>query len=432
MQQHDDDDFGAILAAFEAQQQGTSPERKAVRVGDTAKGTVVSVTEESVFVELGGKAQGAIATLELRDDAGEVKVAVGDEIEALVAGVDPDSGLYELRVKTGRGGRGSAGSQAGLAEIAQAHTHQMPVEGSVQEVVKGGVSVLVAGVRAFCPISQLDLRFVADPAVFVGQRLTFRVTKFEERGGRGADVVLSRRALLEEEQRERAAVTRATLRPGARLVGTVTSLASYGAFVDLGGLEGLIHVSELSHSRVDHPEQLVAVGQELEVEVLRIEPGKEGKGERVSLSRKALLDDPWKAVAGSLAIGSRVQGTVVRLQPFGAFIEIAPGVDGLLHISELATEKRIQHPKEVLQVGDSIQVLVREIDLDKKRVSLVRARDEGGASEADRAAERGRGEEGFGSMGNFFSKAETAEAPSTEQGEPKAEEVGSETEAEPS
>jgi small subunit ribosomal protein S1 len=406
MQQHDDDDFGAILAAFEAEQQASAPERKAPKVGDMAKGKVVSITDEAVFVELGGKAEGMIPAAELRNREGEIEAAVGGEIEALIAGTDPDSGMFVLRVRGGRGGRGTS-APAGLAEISQAHVHGMPIEGTVQEVVKGGVSVQIAGVRAFCPISQLDLRFVQDPSGFVGQRYEFRVTKCEERPGRGPDVVVSRRALLEEEQRERAQATRATLRPGAHLKGKVTSLTTYGAFVDLGGLEGLIHVSELSHSRVEHAQEVLSEGQEVEVEVLRIEPGKDGKGERISLSRKALLDDPWKAFVGSLAVGTRFRGKVVRLQPFGAFIEIAPGVDGLLHISELSGDRHISHPKEVLKVGDDIDVLVREIDIERKRLSLVRARDEGG----DMGEHSGTsGGAGFGAMGNFFGKRQDSES----------------------
>lgn len=414
MQQHNDDDndFGAILAAFEAQKPADKPDRGSTRVGSRARGTVVAIGDEFVFVDLGGKAQGAILTEELRAEDGVVKACVGEEIDSLVVAVDPDSGLLQLSVKPGRT-RIAAASGGGVPpEISQAHTHGVPVEGTVTEIIKGGATVMIGGVRAFCPMSQLDSRFVGDGSALVGQKFLFRVTKAEDRAGRGADVVVSRRALLEEESRRLAAETRAKLVPGAVLEGKITSLATYGAFVDLGGIEGLIHVSELAHGRVDKPEEVVAVGQSVQVKVLRTETGaakekggkdKKGGGERVSLSRKALLDDPWRAFAGGLAIGARMRGTIRRLQPFGVFVELAPGVDGLLHISELATNKHVNHPKDVVEVGQAVDVAVREIDIERKRIALVLAREDGGV-DGPRSSSGGGS---FGTMGNFFDRSKS-------------------------
>jgi Ribosomal protein S1 len=257
----------------------------------------------------------------------------------------------------------------GLDALERAYRQGLPVQGQVTNVVKGGCEVQMAGVRAFCPASQIDVRFIEDLSEFVGQKLDFRITKFE--GGRRPTLVVSRRALLEEEQRLKAEELRARLTEGAVLTGTVTSLKDYGAFVDLGGLEGMIHISELAFGHVKHPSEVLQVGQQVEVSVLRIEPAIEGKRrERIALSIRALSRDPWLDAVEQFPVGTRVQGRVVRLQPFGAFIELAPGVDGLVHLSELGAGRRIQHPSEVLKEGDEVRATVLGIDLERRRISL--------------------------------------------------------------
>jgi small subunit ribosomal protein S1 len=199
--------------------------------------------------------------------------------------------------------------------------------------------------------------------VFVGQRLTFRVTRYE-----GRNLVLSRRALLDEEKEKRAAETRKNLVPGAVIRGKVVGFKPFGAFVDLGGIEGMLHISELGFTRVEKPEDVLQLGQELDVAILKVEPGE--KGERISLSLKALANDPWVDTTATLREGSRVKGTVTRLQPFGAFVEIAPGVEGLVHISELGAGRRINHPKEVVSVGQQVEASVLAVDREKRRLSL--------------------------------------------------------------
>jgi small subunit ribosomal protein S1 len=221
----------------------------------------------------------------------------------------------------------------------------------------------VAGMRGFCPASQIDNRFVEDLAPYVGQKLTFRISRYEPR-----NLVLSRRALVEEEQKKLAGETRKHLVPGAVLRGKVVGFKPFGAFVDIGGIEGMLHISELGFSRVEKPEDVLAMGQELDVAVLKIEPG--DKGERISLSLKALANDPWRDATGSLGEGSRVKGTITRLQTFGAFVEIAPGVEGLIHISELGAGRRINHPKEVVSVGQAVEATVVSVDHDKRRLGL--------------------------------------------------------------
>ena len=347
---NDDEDFAAMFAASEKDK----PKTKRPKIGDVVRGKVISVGKEAVFVDVGGKAEGQLERGQVSDHDGKLLVKIGDEVEARV--VADAGGVLTLRTKLGRGPSASA-------ELVQAQELGIPVDGLVTEVVKGGVSVEVAGVRGFCPASQIDNRFVEDLSVFVGQRLTFRVTRYE-----GRNLVLSRRALLDEEKEKRAVETRKNLVPGAVIRGKVVGFKPFGAFVDLGGIEGMLHVSELGFQRVEKPEDVLALGQELDVAILKVEPGE--KGERISLSLKALANDPWRDATASLGEGSRVKGTVTRLQPFGAFVEIAPGVEGLVHISELGAGRRINHPKEVVAVGQQVEASVLSVDHDKRRLSL--------------------------------------------------------------
>ena len=346
----EDEDFAAMFAESERDK----PKTKRPKIGDMVKGKVITVGKDAVFVDLGGKAEGQLERDQVSDKEGKLLVKVGDVIEARV--VSDAGGVLMLRTKLSRG-------PEARAELQQAQELGIPVEGLVTEVVKGGLSVDVAGVRAFVPASQIDNRFVDDLSKFVGQKLTFRITRYEPR-----NLVLSRRALLEEEQEKLAGETRKKLIPGAVLRGKVVGFKPFGAFVDLGGIEGMLHVSELGFTRVEKPEDVLTLGQELDVAVLKIEPGE--KGDRISLSLKALGNDPWRDATASLHEGSRVKGTVTRLQPFGAFVEIAPGVEGLVHISELGAGRRINHPKEVVSIGQEVEASVLAVDHEKRRLSL--------------------------------------------------------------
>ena len=366
---NDSNDFAALLAEFDQTHPGTAD--KAAKPGDQVKGRVVAINEDQVFIDLGGKAEGVMDAASLRDAEGQLSVAVGDEVTATVAGVEEDGSL--------RLGNQQSRHLHGAAELEQAYRQQVPVQGRVTGVIKGGVEVQVAGQRAFCPASQVDTRFVEDLNEFVGQHLDFHITKFE--GGRHLNLVVSRRLVLEEEQRARAEALRANLKEGAVLTGTVTSLQDYGAFVDLGGLEGMIHISELAFHRVKHPSEILSVGQPLEVSVLRIDKTDNPKRpEKIALSIRALARDPWAEAAQKFPVGSRVQGQVTRLQPFGAFVELTPGIEGLIHVSELGTGKRVTHPQEVLSPGQAIEASVLAVDLDKRRISLTL--DEAKAAEA--------------------------------------------------
>lgn len=356
-----DEDFGALLAQFEKEQPQTPRSRRDPKLGDTVKGKVVTIGHDAVFVDLGAKAEGMIDIIELRDESGKLRVAIGDTVEGRVVETAGKAGCIVLHT-LGPG-------HVAKAELEQAAALGLPVEGLVTAVNKGGVEVTVSGVRGFCPISQLDIRHVEDASSYVGQRLVFKITRYEPK-----NLVLSRRALLEEEQRRAAATTRERLVPGAVLRGKVSSLKDYGAFIDLGGIEGMVHVSELGFARVTHPKDVLSVGQEVEVAVLRVDKSDDArKPEKVALSLKSLAQDPWDEAAERFTEGTRATGTVARVEAFGAFVELAPGVEGLIHVSEMGQRK----PKR----GETVRVAVLGLDRERRRISL------GLAQEGDEAGD---------------------------------------------
>src|SRR5438874_6949499 len=309
------EDFAAMFARHEA--------GPALHVGQVVKGRIFHITAENVFVDVGGKGEAWIDRAELTDEDGRLRVAVGDEVEATVVKTGDETRLsYKLQ-------RGAHAREA----LAMAARSGMPVEGKVAAVIKGGYEVTVGGLRAFCPFSHMDLRRVETTDDYVGRVLEFRVTTFSENG---RNLVVSRRRLLEERAAEAAEETRKKLLPGAVLAGTVASLADFGVFVDLGGVQGLVPLSELSHSRVSRPADLLRVGDAVSVKVLRVD---QEKG-RISLSLKALEGDPWTAVAGRLRERQVVRGRAVRSTEFGIFVELLPGVDGLLHVTEIPRSRQ--------------------------------------------------------------------------------------------
>ncbi len=391
--QIDSEDFEALLAQYDDRRD--DPE-----IGEKVKGTIVSIGEEVAFVDFNAKSEGTVAREELLDEHGALNVAVGDRVEAMVSAVDA-SGNFTLRVRAGRG-------EASRAELRLAWEQKLPVEGVVSAVVKGGVEVMVAGQRAFCPISQLADRFVDEADEFLERRLEFRIQRFEE-AGRRTNIVLSRRVLLKEEKERQADLVREYLEVGAVLEGTVSSITSYGAFVDLGGLEGLLHVSEMSHHRVEDPRELLTEGQRIEVQILKIDPAKKaGQTERISLSTRVLQRDPWHDAERRFAAGSVVAGRVTRLETYGAFVELAPGVEGLAHVSRLGSEEHVRHARDVLQLAQDVRVEVLGVDLEKKRISLAlqvaRPEDET-AADVESYRQSSSDSQGFGSLASFFKKS---------------------------
>ena len=360
-------DFAAMFAEVEQQKPGK------LRAGQKVTARIAHLGGEVAFLDLGGKGEGIIDLRELRNDKGDLLAHPGETIEGYVLSIAEGNVVVTRSVPKG----------AGREVLQNALDAKIPVEGMVTGVNKGGLEVDLGGIRGFVPTSQIDVRFVEDTQQFVGQRIKFRVTEV-----RGGNAILSRRALLEEERSAKAAELRSKLAVGAQLDGTVTSVRDFGAFVDLGGLEGLVHVSELSHQRVAHAQDVVKVGQKVRVQVLRIEKDEKGQ-ERIALSLRALEQDPWDAARPQLREGVRLSGKVARLQPFGAFIELFPGVDGLVHVSALS-DRHIQHPREVVKEGETIQVVVESVDDAQKRIALRRVTDDGEAAASEKPVEKKR------------------------------------------
>jgi small subunit ribosomal protein S1 len=254
---------------------------------------------------------------------------------------------------------------AGALEILrEAQQDLIPVEGRVSGVVKGGFEIDLSGIRAFCPISQIDLRFCEKPEDHIGARYPFRIMEIKEKG---KNVVVSRRVLLEEEEEKRSKETLERLKPDLVCEGRITKLADFGAFVDIGGIEGMVHISEISHGRIHHPSEILKPGQPVRVKVMKIEADKEGRS-KISLSIKSLEPDAWEKGLG-FEEGGIIRGKVSRLTDFGAFVEVAPGADGLVHISEISYE-RVSHPSRLLKEGEMVDVLVMGIDREARRISL--------------------------------------------------------------
>jgi len=251
-----------------------------------------------------------------------------------------------------------------LEMLLDAKENLIPVEGRVAGVVKGGFEVNLSGVRAFCPISQIDLQFCEKPEEHVGAKYPFRIMEIKEKG---KNIIVSRRGFLEEEREEKSKETLARLKPGLECEGRVTKLTDFGAFVDIGGIEGMVHISEISHARIRHPSEVLKPGQQVKVKVMKFETDKDGRS-KISLSIKALEPDAWEKGLG-FEEGEIVHGKVSRLTDFGAFVEVAPGLDGLVHISEISYD-HVSHPSRLLHEGDAVDVLVMGIDRQTHRISL--------------------------------------------------------------
>jgi len=334
-----------------------------VRVGEVATGKVISIGRDTVFLDLGVRAEGMIDREEC-ERRGELPVQPGDPLQVLVPSFR--DGIFHCTARLRQGGRGEARAakdSPSLAMLREAHAARLPVEGKVKAVNKGGFDVQVLGQKAFCPISQIERSYCQNAEAHLEQAYSFLITQFEEDG---RNIVLSRKELLQAEERDRARRLWSELETGQVREGRVTSVHDFGAFVDIGGAEGLLHVSEISYQKVASAKDALKPGQELKVAVLRLDRD----AGKISLSLKALLPDPWTAAGDRLAVGSELTGRVVHMKPFGAFVELLPGVTGLLHVSRLGTGRRIQHPKEILTVGDEVQVRILAVDPERKTLSL--------------------------------------------------------------
>jgi small subunit ribosomal protein S1 len=321
--------------------------------GEVVRGRIVQVRGGEVLVDVGYKSEGTIP-LEEFVRAGSVP-EVGDEIEVYLEAKEDAEGLIVLS-------KDRADKIKVWDTVSRAYEKGMAVEGRVMEVVKGGLAVDV-GVRAFLPGSQVDLRPAKNLASLVGQTIRAKVIKLNRRRG---NVVLSRRALLEEEREERKRHTLSVLHEGLVLTGTVKNITDYGAFVDLGGIDGLLHVTDMSWGRIGHPSEIFQVGDQVEVVVLHFDK----ETSRVSLGYKQKSLDPWEAVETKYPVGSKVVGRVVSLTNYGAFVELEPGIEGLVHVSEMSWTRRVRHPSKLVNIGDQVEVMVLDVNRATKRISL--------------------------------------------------------------
>ena len=328
---------------------------KTMKEGEVVTGTVLSVDDDFVQIDIGFKSEGLVASWEFMDEDGNVLVSAGDEVDVLLEEAEDVNGRIVLSKE-------KADRLKIWDEISRAYNADEPVEGTVVARVKGGLAVDI-GVKAFLPGSQVDLRPVRNLEHIVSQKLMFKIIKFNKRRG---NIVLSRRALLETERKKLRETTLETLAPGQIIDGVIKNLTDYGAFIDLGGIDGLLHVTDMSWGRVNHPSDLFHVGDEIKVKVLKFD----AENERVSLGLKQIQPDPWIDASMRYPIGKRVEGKSVSLAEYGAFVELEPGIEGLIHVSEISWTKRIKHPSKVVSVGDTVEAVVLDVDERERKISL--------------------------------------------------------------
>jgi small subunit ribosomal protein S1 len=347
-----EESFAALLDAY-------SPAIAAeINIGDKIRGKIISIGKDSVFVDTGTKIDGVVDKTELLGKDHQLEFEEGDTLELYVVA------LTDEEIRLSKAVRGIGGEQM----LKEAFEKAVPVEGKITETCKGGFRVDILQRKAFCPISQVDINFVENPSDFVGQNLNFLITTFEQNG---KNIVVSRRALLAREQEESRQAFYATLKVDSVLDGRVTRIMPYGIFVQLAdGVEGMVHVSELSWSKVAKPEEVVNIADTVRVKVIRIEPDKKPGMLKISLSMKQLSDDPWNKTKLQFQEGHKILGKVTRCANFGAFVEVAPGIEGLVHISEMSYTRRILKPEDIVSAGESVFVMVKEVDMEKRRLSL--------------------------------------------------------------
>src|SRR3954454_14228317 len=346
--QMDPDEYARLLDSYDSSFRN-------IAEGEVVKGTVLKVTPSEVIVDVGYKSEGIIAVEEFVDENGQVTVEPGDIVDVLLERTEDRDGYVVLS-------REKAEKMKIWDEVEKAYAERKVVIGRVIERIKGGLAVDI-GVRAFLPGSQIDVRPVRNLDALRGQELRMRVIKVNKKRG---NIVLSRKALLEEENAEKKKHTLETLAEGKVLKGIVKNITDYGGFIDLGGIDGLLHITDMSWGRVSHPSELFKVNDEIDVIVLKYAPATE----RVSLGHKQLMNDPWSNVIERYPVGARLSGKVVSLTDYGAFVELEPGVEGLIHVSEMSWSKRVKHPSKILNVGDTVETMVLGVDPGARRISL--------------------------------------------------------------
>jgi len=334
-----------------------SLKREGLKEGDIVRGKVIQLAKDHVIVDIGYKSEGTIPLHEFTGADGQVTVKVDDEIDVFLESREDENGLCILSKE-------KADRLKVWDEISAACERDELIEGTISARVKGGLSVTIrGGVKAFLPGSQVDLRPVRNLDAFIGKQHRFKVIKFNKKRG---NIVLSRRVLLEKERAELKGQTLDKLKEGQIVEGIVKNLTEYGAFIDLGGIDGLLHITDMSWGRVTHPSELFQVGDHVRVKVLKFN----SETERVSLGLKQMMEDPWTKAAEKYPPGTVVRGKVVSLKDYGAFIELEQGIEGLIHISEMSWTRRVKHPSKMLAIGDTVEAVVLDIDPRQNRISL--------------------------------------------------------------
>ncbi len=347
----EEEDFAALLE----ESMGGS---QRLEIGQKTQATILQIGKDWVFLDVGQKGEGVLDVRELQNDDGELSVDVGDTIEAFF--MSRKGGELRFTTKIG-------GGRSGCEQLEEAWRSGIPVDGRVAKEIKGGYEMMLPGnVRSFCPYSQIGLRRQDNPEELIGQSFQVKISQFSEQG---RNIVVSRRVLLEEQRQAQAESLRETLKEGMRVTAEVTSIRDFGAFVDIGGIEGLLPISEVAYSRVENLDEVLHVGQTLELVVKSLD----WKNNKFSFSLRDTLADPWQNVADNFPVGSEHTGKVSRLAQFGAFVTLEEGIDGLVHISKLGEGRRISHPREVLKEGQDLAVTIEKIDEEQKRISLVPA-----------------------------------------------------------
>lgn len=342
-----EEDFAALF-------EGSYTAMESMEPGQAIETDIVSISGDSIFLQLSGKSEGVLEKEELTDKDGTLSVKEGDRIKVYF--LQAKNGEMQFTTKI-------SGNKAGQAILENAFNSGIPVEGVVDKEIKGGFSVKIGESRAFCPYSQMGQKRVENASEYVGKHMTFKIMEHSENG---RNILVSNRAILEEEYKKQLEVLKKKLKEKMVVKGPVTRVQDFGAFVDLDGVQALLPISEISRSRVNDINKVITVGQEVEASIIKLD----WQSERITLSMKALLSDPWDDAKNKYKADSKHTGTVVRITDFGAFVTLEPGLDGLIHISDLKTDSRDDRIEDILKQGQSLSVMINSVDVERKRISL--------------------------------------------------------------
>lgn len=346
--EHTEEDFAKLF------EQSMNEGRQSFEPGQLIETKIVSISGGCVFLQLGGKSEGLIDAEELKDADGKLTIRAGDDIKAYFHSAKDGELLFTTKIR---------GEKAGNAILETAFQNRIPVEGHIEKEIKGGYQVNIGDARAFCPYSQITFNRADAPEDLIGTKQMFRITEYAEKG---RNLLVSRRVLLEEARNEKLEELKKTLKENMTVTGTVSSIQDYGAFVEIGVIRALLPISEISRERISDVKEVLSVGQEIEASIIKLD----WKNERISLSMKALLADPWDTITEHYSVGSTYEGKVARITNFGAFVTLEPGLDGLIHISDLPGDDRDGREVKPIQQGQSIDVQINRIDAERRRLSL--------------------------------------------------------------